>query len=271
MLSTSSGTTRLTNFSTSALNSSLSFCDLSPMLIPTLAEPIVSSSFCTDSPSNCAAASTIPSQSPLTTIRSSSFARVEDSLESVIVDPTLASEVFVDSASVPDKECSELLVSASSAAVAPTMAQSPASMAALRSSRDTLDWPGRSEWISRGLLTLRRALSADALDELCSLSLSTGTNEGLESLCVEFAVCVTMSAIPIVANNLSGLPGKSPSSVLSSKLEVFSELMPAELDQPDSLAALEESDFALPFVGEEGTPDMSGMLDDAGRDAASAA
>ena len=84
-------------------------------------------------------------------------------------------------------------------------------------------------------------------------------------------MCVTVSATPIAANNLSGVPGNSPSSVRSSNDAVFKEDMPALLDQPDSLAALEESDSFDRFLGEMGNPVMRAMScdDDGDRGVAS--
>ena len=71
------GTTRLTNFSTSTTTSSF-FLDHSVLML-VLSEPIESLTRC-PLPFNCAAASTTPFQSPLTTILSNTLARLAKSL-----------------------------------------------------------------------------------------------------------------------------------------------------------------------------------------------
>lgn len=77
-----------------------------------------------------------------------------------------------------DMDWSEWVESARRAAVAPTMAQSPASMAAFRSSRETL--PEGREWLAyleRG--EVRQRSPMESVEVLESFGSSTGMKEGL--------------------------------------------------------------------------------------------
>ena len=71
-----------------------------------------------------------------------------------------------------------------------------------------------------------------------------------------------------VANSLSGLPGSRPSSVPASKDPVFKLDQPALLDHPDSPQLEESSDELLAplLLGEGGTLEIRGMVEDAGGD-----
>mmetsp|Transcript_1250 Transcript_1250/g.2020 ORF Transcript_1250/g.2020 Transcript_1250/m.2020 type:complete len:291 (+) Transcript_1250:763-1635(+) len=257
ILSNSSGTTLLTRSSTS---DRISLISRSPLLPPVYPDVIVSSSkdpLPFDLPSSIfEAANTTPSQFPAAISSSNSSLELLASMEE------LSSWEMLELNLEPDPcwlSISDLEVPARSAAVAPTAAQSPASMAISKSARETS--PCGVECIPTGLI------GGDATSSSVLCDPSSGMNTGSESSCVTRVVSTTALAAAIVARALVGDPVEKPSSILvsndgaSCKDSVFNDDIPALLDHPEA-PALDESSLESMCLREdrgEGIPATIGM------------